>query len=188
VVETPQNAGETGTDEGLVEKTSRLLACFGGGVLLCCCVLVSLDVISRKLFNIVPFFSFELTGYGFGLAIALGYSYALLSKAHIRVNALYIHFPPAVRIVLDIVALAVLSAVVGSLAFYAVIVAHKSFELDAVSNTTLAMPLVIPQAIWAMGLLWFAFTCIFLLVKAVGLWIRRRGDEVSRLIGALDRT
>ena len=96
VVETPQNVGETGADEGLVEKTSRLLACFGGGVLLSCCVLVSLDVISRKLFNIVPFFSFELTGYGFGLAIALGYSYALLSKAHIRVNALYIHFPPAV--------------------------------------------------------------------------------------------
>ncbi|MBI4182977.1 MAG: TRAP transporter small permease [Proteobacteria bacterium] len=152
-------------------------------ILLLSAFLVTLDVIARALFNAAPFYSFELTEYGFALAVAFGYGYALLSKAHIRIDIVYQKFPPKTRTILDLATLAGLSAVAIFLSFYAFGVAAKSHQLGSVSNTTLSMPLVFPQSIWAIGLGWFAFVSVALLARCLWLWFLRRDEAVAGLIG-----
>lgn len=168
----------------MIRTVSRYFAYGGGAILLVCAILVSLDVVFRKLFNVIPFYSFELTEYGFAMAIAFGYGYGLLDKAHIRVDPLYNKFRLPVRTVLDLIALVALTGCVLGLAYYAGIVAQRSFKLGAVSNTTLAMPLAIPQTIWALGLSWFALVCVVVLLKCLKLWFQRRNTEIEKLVGS----
>lgn len=170
----------------MILKTSRFFAYCGGLILLLSAGAVTLDVFCRLFFNTAPFHSFELTEYGFALAVAFGYSYTLLSRAHIRIDILYRKFSLSTRTVLDLATLAALTAVAVFLTAYAIEVAVRSRDLSAVSNTTLQMPLVIPQSIWAAGLGWFAFVCIVLLVRCLWLSAMRRNEDVARRIGAGD--
>ena len=85
-------------------RVSRWLAWVGGAMLLLSAALVSLDVIFRSLWKVSYFESFELSTYAFAIATALGMSYALASKAHIRIELLYVLLPQRARAWLDVLA------------------------------------------------------------------------------------
>lgn len=155
-------------------RVSRWLAWVGGALLLLCAILVSLDVVFRALLKATFFESFELSTYAFAIATSLGMSYALASRAHIRIEAAYILMPVRWRGWLDVVAYAVLAACAAVLLYWCGMAVLGNLQSGARSNSSLAVPLVVPQAVWLLGLAWFAL--LALLHALYGAWLCLRGQ------------
>lgn len=164
-------------------RVSRWLAWLGGAMLLLSAALVSLDVIFRSLWKVSYFESFELSTYAFAIATALGLSYALVSKAHIRIEVLYVLLPLRARAWLDVVAYGGLAVVAGALMYYCGLTVWGNLQSGARSNSSLSLPLAIPQGLWLLGLAWFALLSLGYAV--FGLWqvLRGRHELVQQRLG-----
>lgn len=166
-----------------VTHVSRLLARLGGVLILLSAVLVSLDVVFRNLFKLSVFESFELTGYGIALATSFGFAWALITKAHIRIEVLYNALPAKARALLDLCAVGCLVLTASVLTFYAAQVVLDNAQLGARSNSTLHVPLAIPQGLWLVGLAWFAIAAAVLFVVALVALLTGRLDRIGELFG-----
>lgn len=166
-----------------VRGISRWLARLGGLLILFCAFLVTLDVIFRNLLSLSIFESFELSTYGIALATSFGMAWALVTRAHIRIEVLYVALPSRGRAYLDLCALALLVVFIGMLVYYGGVVVWDSWTLGARSNTTLHVPMALPQGLWLMGLVWFGLCALILLVVAFAAVIRGHHENVQTLFG-----
>lgn len=167
------------------EKVSRVAVWIGGAALLLCAFMVSIDVVMRKLFSITMSGSDEISGYAFAAATAWAYSYTLLHRSHIRIDAIYGVLPVWLRSVLDAIGLALLLYYMGYLTNKAIDVFLTSWEHDSVSITTLSVPQWVPQLLWLGGLCWFVITLAFLLVYVLVSLLLRDVATVQNVAGAL---
>lgn len=162
----------------LIAGLSRWSARIAGLVILASAALVTAEVAVRNLpAGIRPdlhLHSFDLTNFGFAGAIAFGFSYALISRAHIRIDVVYALFPLWLRAVLDAAALVLLTLTASIMAWHAWDVVAESARLGAMPNSTLRLPMAIPQSIWAAGITWFALVAAILSAQA--LWLLARGQ------------
>lgn len=177
--------------EGILERISRFLAWSAGGAILFCAGLVTLDVFARNFFNDNLFESFEITIYIYAATVAFSFSFALTTKTHIRIDVIYGRFPKAGRAILDVIAMAMLTALAVLMAYFAWSLTQESFGLPgkwgAVSASDLLVPLVIPQSVWSLGLTWFALICVVYLVRGFYSLLRRDFAAVTALIGVEQR-
>ncbi len=168
-----------------LEQISRVAVWIGGAALLLCAFMVSGDVIMRKLFSMTMSGSDEITGYAFAAATAWAYSYCLLHRSHIRIDALYGVLPIWLRSVLDAFGLALLLYYMAYLTNKAIDVFLTSWEHDSVSITTLSVPQWIPQLLWLGGLCWFVITLAFLLVYVLVSLLLGDVTTVQNVAGAM---
>lgn len=162
---------------------SLWLARLGGGVLVLCAFLIAAEVIARNLSIAIKLNSFELSIYGFAAALAFSFAHVLIARAHIRIDILYSRWPLPLRVFVDVVAMMGMLAMAVVMAWYAWQVVATSARLGAVSNTTLQLPLVFPQGLWAMGLSWFAFVALVLLLRSLILLARGETAALQQSIG-----
>ena len=78
---------------------------FGGALVLLAAVLIGIDVLMRKFLALSIGGADELAGYSLAIGTTWGLGAALLDRAHIRIDSLYVLFPQKLRLVLDLVAL-----------------------------------------------------------------------------------
>lgn len=164
-------------------KVSRWLAWIGGAMMLLCALLVSLDVVFRAAFKVTYFESFELSTYAFAIATAMGMSYALVSRAHIRIEVLYMLLTPRWRGWVDLFAYGVLAVCAVVLFYWSGQLVLGNYESGARSNSSLAMPLVIPQGIWLVGLAWFALLAMLYAMHGLVLCLRGRSEQAHAQLG-----
>jgi len=169
----------------LFDAVARVAVWVGGASLLVCAVMVTGDVISRKIFNWTMSGSDEISGYAFAASTTWAYSYCLLHRANIRIDAVYNFLPNVVKAVLDIVGLVLLLYFMWLLTDRAIDVLAETIANDAISNTTLLTPLWIPQSLWLAGLLLFIATLVFVIVFAVLFLLRGNLAMVRRIAGVL---
>jgi TRAP-type C4-dicarboxylate transport system permease small subunit len=155
----------------------------GGAMLLLCAILVSLDVVFRATLKATYFESYELSTYAFAIATSMGMSYALVSRAHIRIEVLYMMLQPRRRGWLVVVAYAVLALCAGVLLYWCGHVVLGNYESGARSNSSLAMRLAIPQGIWLVGLAWFALLSVLYALHGLVQCLRGRPEEAHRRLG-----
>ena len=145
------------------QRLERLLANLFGLVFLGLSVLVAVETIVRKVFNVSIQGSAELGGYALAVGAGIGFSLAVVSRSHIRVDVFHERFPPAMQAFMNWLS-AVLTAALGLFLVgvcYRVIV--KTVEYGSSAQTPWATPLVYPQSIWYVALSVFA---IYALVYA----------------------
>lgn len=152
-------------------------------MLLLCAILVSLDVVFRAAFKVTYFESFELSTYAFAIATAMGMSYALVSRAHIRIEVLYMMMQPRKRGWFDAIAYTVFALCTLVLLYWCAQVVLSNYDSGARSNSSLAAPLVIPQAIWLFGLAWFALLSVLYALYGLEKCLRGRADEAHHRLG-----
>lgn len=141
----------------MTARLSRWLAWVAGGIILFgCAVPISIDVVSRAVIGRTLLESFEISGYALAACIGLGLGYTVTSKANIRVDILTAKLPARLRIVFDFAAAIALAVTAVALAWYAYGVLAESWKLGARSQSTLQVPLILPQGIWWLGFVWFA--------------------------------
>jgi TRAP-type C4-dicarboxylate transport system permease small subunit len=156
----------------------------GGALLLAAAFTVSVDVIARKLFAVSLGGADELSGYAFAIGSAWAFSFALLRRANVRVDALYQHLPPKLCAVLDILAIAALGVFALFLARYGWDVMATSWSLASRSNSALKVPLWIPQALWVAGLGLFLVTLALTVARALKALVRGEWAWIHAALGA----
>ena len=161
--------------ERFIHQFSKLIARLGGLIILLSAILVSMEVISRNLGLGIRFHAFDLTNYGFAAAIAFGFAFALTQKANIRIDFVYQILPIKVKAMLDIASIFLVSALAFGMAYFAWKVVTQSLQLGARPNSTLEMPLALPQTIWALGLSWFSFISLCVLISAIRTVMKKNG-------------
>lgn len=155
----------------------RVLTVLVGWALLGLAVLVSFEVISRKFLGFSIQGADEIGGYVLAITSAIGFSYALISRAHVRIDFIALAFPHRVRAWLDILAYAALNLFLWLLVWRAAAVTRQSIKIGALAPTPLGTPLAIPQIPWSIALLLVALLALFRLAGAVVRIARGRTDD-----------
>jgi TRAP-type mannitol/chloroaromatic compound transport system permease small subunit len=168
----------------LADRVAGFGLWFSGGLILLAAFLVSYDVLARKLFNLSLGGADELSGYALAIGCAWAFSFALLQRVNVRIDALYQCMPQSIARALDIVALLVLGWFVVLLCFYGFSLAFGSYERGAMSNSQLKVPLWIPQGLWFLGLAAFAFTWFALALRTLQALLARDMIWVKTNLGA----
>ena len=164
-------------------RISNVAVWVGGGALMLSALMVTLDVISRKLFGYTISGSDEISGYVFAASTTWAYSYCLFSRSNIRIDAFYNILKQRPRAFLDILGLLLLLYYIYLLTVSAISVFIDNVEYNSTAQTTLATPLWIPQIFWVSGLCFFLLCLTFLAVY--GLTALFKGDwrTVGKIAG-----
>ncbi|MDP6815612.1 MAG: TRAP transporter small permease, partial [Alphaproteobacteria bacterium] len=141
-----------------LEQVSKAAVWVGGGALLAAAVMVTVDVFFRKFVGITMSGSDEYSGYVFSAATTWAYSYCLLHRSNVRIDAFYSLLPRPVKAGLDVLGLFLLLYYMSVMTYYAGISFGNSWKFNSVSITTLATPQWIPQLFWLAGLVLFFLT------------------------------
>ena len=166
-----------------LERISQLAVWVGGAALLAAAVMVTVDVFARKIFNVTMSGSDEYSGYIFSATTTWAYSYCLLHRSNVRIDALYNYLPRKVTAVLDVVGLLLLFYYMSIMTYYAMISFLDSWVSNSVSITTLGTPQWIPQLFWVAGLILFFITLIFVVLYSIAALLQRNWDLVARVAG-----
>ncbi|MDF1598939.1 TRAP transporter small permease [Mesorhizobium sp. YIM 152430] len=172
----------------LVKTLNRWIALICGLVLMITVVLILCEVLGRR----IAFFRVggadEIAGYVMAGIATWGFSYALVERAHVRIDIVHAKLPAPGRALLDVIALASVLCVALLVAYYAYDVLTKSVERGSRSNTPMAIQLWIPQVIWFAGWAWMAVTATIMLICTVILALARQWSLVTNLTGIPSET
>lgn len=168
---------------GATVAAARGLAWVAGGLVLAIALIVAGDVVARNLMGRTVFHSFEISIYLFAAALGFGMAHTLASAGNIRIDVIYRLFPAPLRRALDLLALASLAGLGLFLAWFAWRLTLVSQARGVTSTTTLAVPLALPQAVWATGMTVFGAVGVVLTLRLALLLATGRGEEADRMAG-----
>jgi TRAP-type C4-dicarboxylate transport system permease small subunit len=166
-----------------VRRLTRLGLWFGGALVLAAAVLIGIDVVLRKFFATSIGGADELAGYALAIGTAWSLGAALIDRAHIRIDSLYVLLPTRLRLALDFVGLILFVGFFGLIARHGWNVVEQSWSAGSRSQSALQTPTVIPQAIWFVGLVVFVAVGVVLFVHALRLAARGETGAVAAAIG-----
>ena len=169
---------------GVADRGSRYAALGGGLLILAAAVLVSVDVLLRKLVSVTLGGADELSGYALAIGSTWSFAFVLLNRGNVRIDALYQWLPRPLAAVCDMLAVLSLLVFVSLVAWHGWSVLANSWTVGARSNSSLAVPLAIPQALWWIGYGWFVLCGLVLLLRGALAFGRADWNDVNRLIGA----
>jgi TRAP-type C4-dicarboxylate transport system permease small subunit len=170
---------------GALSRLSLWAVWVSGAALLLAAVMVTVDVVSRKLFGVTMSGSDEITGYVFAGATVWAYSFCALQRSNIRIDALYNHLPLRLRALLDVIGLALLLLYMAYLTIQGAEVLVTSYERNSVAVSVLATPLWIPQGVWVAGLIFFNITLAFLILHALVAFAVAGAPAVQAIAGTM---
>ena len=167
----------------VISQTTRVFAIAGGWALLGLSILIGMDVIGRKLFNISVQGADEIGGYVMAAVCAFGFSFTLNERAHIRLNILLPRLPVTLRVIANLVAYGLFASFAYMMFWRSTAVLSETIQFKAVAPTPLETPLVIPQSIWCLGLLWFSLVLTVYLIQLIALTLGKRFPELITSYG-----
>lgn len=139
-----------------------------GWLFLFMAIVISVNAVTRHFgWSKIPVV--ELSSYGLAVGLSWSYAYALISRGHIRVDAVVMKLPKRWRVAFHILALAVLGGVVGLLGVRGWDVVSQSWTRSTTDNSTWTIPLVVPQALWLFGILMLLISVSLMLLHALRL-------------------
>ena len=161
------------------DRIESLLATIFGGIFLLLSVVVVVETVSRKVFNVSLQGADELGGYALAVGSTIAFSLALMGRNHIRVDVFHEKFPRWVQAALNwlsIVSLAVLGLFIAWIAWK---VLGDTRQYGSTAQTPWATPLIWPQSVWYAGLVTFALVASGYAVRATMLLASGRVDELN---------
>lgn len=171
--------------QSVAEGISRTGAIVGGAMLLVASILICIDITLRYTVSLTLGGADELSGYALAISSAWGFSSALLSRSHIRIDTVYVRLKSvAARAALDIISLTTLLFFFGMVTWYAWGVVKQSWVSDSHSLSAIEAPLVIPQGLWFAGLLFFVALCLLLLLRSLHAFAAGNYTTLFELIGS----
>jgi TRAP-type mannitol/chloroaromatic compound transport system permease small subunit len=155
-----------------VAAIARVAIWCGGAMLFLAAAIVTAEVLLRKgvgfLFGTGFMFSGsdEISAYLFAVGTSWSMAYVLVTRGHVRIDALYGAFTPRVRGLLDIFALLVLGLFVAALLERSWDVAFTSYTEQIRSNSPNRLPLAWAQLPWFAGIALFFVALILAILRA----------------------
>lgn len=163
---------------GFSARMETVLATAFGAIFLGLAVIVAIETISRKVFNVSLQGADELGGYALAVGSTLAFSLALLGRNHIRVDVFHEKFPPRAQALLNWISIVSLAVFALFIAWVAFKVIQDTTAYRSTAQTPWATPLIIPQGAWYAGLVIFALVACALAWRATRLLL---GGDTARL-------
>ena len=180
------NRGLVGILDGLIgfsSAASRVGAWCAGTVFVVSAALVSIEVVVRKAFNWSITGIDELSGFALAMGIAWGLAFTLLHRAHIRIDTLLVILPAKARALLDIFGTLLFIGYMIVVTRQGFVVLNQSIAVDA-TGTTIAVPMMIPQAVWLAGLVFFVLVAVLLVLRSTLAMLSGDSATVQNLMGS----
>jgi TRAP-type C4-dicarboxylate transport system permease small subunit len=114
---------------------------------------------------------------------AWGFSYALVDRAHVRIDVATGRLPLAGRSAFDLLAMISVFGVAVLVSWYGWNVLSRSLLRGSRANTPLETPLWIPQSIWFGGWVWLSLVSGILAICIVALMLQGRWRQVEDVAG-----
>ena len=126
----------------------------------------------------------EISGYLFAVGTSWSLAHVLITRGHVRIDALYGGFSPAVRAWLDLIALVAMAIFVGALVERAFNVSWTNLIEYNRSNTNLRIPLSWSQIPWMLGIVLFFATIVVAILRVLGALFSGDYTTVNAIAGA----
>lgn len=152
------------------QRLESILANLFGLVFLGLSLLVAVETVVRKVFNVSIQGSAELGGYALAVGAAIGFSLAVIGRNHIRVDVFHERFPPAVQAFLNWLSAVLMAALALFLVGVCYRVIVKTIDYGSTAQTPWATPLVYPQSVWYAALIIFALYALAYAGRATRLY------------------
>jgi TRAP-type C4-dicarboxylate transport system permease small subunit len=170
----------------IVTRPVRLAALLAGYALLVLAFLIAAEILGRKLFNWSLQGVDELGGYALAVTASLGFGYAVLERAHTRVDVFLRLLPAPLRGLLHALAWTSLAAVALLMLWHARGALSETLLFGSIANSPLQTPLWIPQSVWLAGYVVFALIALLTALRAAILLARRDWRTIDRELGSPD--
>lgn len=144
---------------------------------------VTVETVTRKLFNVSLQGVDELGGYLLAVGSALAMATALVSRAHIRIDLLHDLAPRALRIILNLVAFVSIAVSAIALTRMAWIALDETKLFQSTAQTPWATPLWIPQTVWLAALGVFCAVAVWQVVALLLMAVRGEWRALDRNYG-----
>jgi TRAP-type C4-dicarboxylate transport system permease small subunit len=167
--------GATPTDRpaaaglSMKERIENLLATVFGAVFLTLAVVVTVETLARKLFNVSIQGADELGGYALAVGSTIAFSLALMGRNHIRVDVFHEMLPQRLQAWLNWVAIMSMAAFGSFIAIIAFKVITDTMQYRSTAPTPWQTPLLWPQSVWYAGLVTFALVAVGYALRATKL-------------------
>lgn len=161
------------------DRIENLLATVFGGIFLTLSVVVTVETVSRKVFNVSLQGADELGGYALAVGSTIAFSLALMGRNHIRVDVFHDKFPRAIQAALNWLSIAALALLGAFIAWAAFKVIGDTLQYRSTAQTPWATPLIWPQSVWYLGLVIFALVAFGYAVRATVLLLSGRIDTLN---------
>ncbi|MEH6692154.1 MAG: TRAP transporter small permease [Pseudorhizobium pelagicum] len=171
-----------------MKTLNRWVALICGVVLMITVALILSEVLGRRIAIFRIGGADEIAGYVMAGIATWGFSYALVERAHVRIDLVHAKLPAPGRAFFDVIALASVLCVALLVSYYAYDVLAKSVARGSRSNTPMSIQLWIPQVIWFGGWAWMALTSAVMLGCSVTLALARQWNLVTELTGIPSET
>jgi len=168
-------------------RFSRYMVWAGGALILVAALVVTLDVLQRKMSHFTGLSisgSDEISGYLFAISTTWAFSHALLHRANVRVDALYLLMPRPARAILDVIGTLILSIFVAVVTWHGMQMFIHNLTNWSKSITPLLTPLAIPQFFWIVGLVIFVVNLFLVLLRVVLALLVRDYVTIGTVAGA----
>jgi len=144
----------------------------GGAMIFAAAAIVTAEVVLRKglgaLFGTGFVFSGsdEISSFLFAVGTSWSLAHVLVTRGHVRIDALYTFFGPRLRVILDLFALLVLGIFVAALLERSWDVASTSYIDEIRSNSPQRLPLAWAQVPWFAGIALFFLALVLAFLRS----------------------
>ncbi|MDP6787158.1 MAG: TRAP transporter small permease [Rhodospirillales bacterium] len=160
-----------------------------GGVLLCgalvvlISIVIAFDVVARKATGISIVGVDEISGFILAISCSWGCAFALLHRAHVRVETVQLVLSQRICAILDLVGLLLLGAFVAIVGWYGANVLNMSIDMGSNADM-LDVSLWIPQTAWVAGYLMFVIVAVLLFLRSAAALLAGDLTTLHALIGS----
>ena len=168
---------------GFIRWVCTKLAILGGVMLICSAVYTAAEVLARRFLALSLGGASEMAAYAFAISSAWAFSFSLLERGHIRIDALYQLASRPLRALVDVLSVVSLAAYAGMLVWFSYRLIEFAVVHHTRANTPLQTPIWIPLLLWYSGLVLFFLVASFLGVRAVLAFARGDYAWVDRHAG-----
>ena len=144
----------------LIDRLAAGLAFLCGLGVLALSLLITWDIVARKVFGVSVQGTDELGGYALALIGSLGMAHVLARREFTRIDLVFPYLPARLRQILHVAAHVALAGTVVFFAYRAALTLQETLLFDSVANTPLQTPLWIPQGLWVAGLVLFGLSAV----------------------------
>jgi TRAP-type mannitol/chloroaromatic compound transport system permease small subunit len=146
-------------------------------------IVVSVEVVSRKLLSFAFSGSDEIAAYLFAVGTSWSLAHVLVTRGHVRIDVVYGYLGARGKAAFDLIAIVGLAILVT-----AIVDRTGEIFLDNLaganrSNTPLRIPLAWPQAPWFAGFVLFLIVTVLAFLRSVQALVRGDLALVSETIG-----
>ncbi len=159
---------------------ARVVSIIFGCMLLIMSIMISVEIISRKVFGFSLQGADEISGYIMAIISCLAAGVAVIGRTHVRIDILYGFMGRGVKAAVNLLAAVSIAVLAVVLLYTAYPVVLDSIEYNSTAPTPLATPLVYPMVPWIVALCIFTIVSISYAIKAVLFLLRGDVDNLNR--------